>query len=392
MDTNDMLYFNGVNGATGGYGLPPMTASALSKIILDEPEPQNLDELRNKNSQKEPHLGAKEGVDPKDLGQTGWGIIFAREADPALKEALADLIKLRQTQAGEHFRLYEGDGGVDANESALDFLVKHGAGPGPANPDQVPYYLLIVGDPADISFEFQYELDVQYAVGRICFDTLDEYERYAQSVVRAEKGDVKLSRQLAFFSVANPDDPATHLSNQFLMQPLYNHFKEKKPDWEVNLFTGDMAQKAQLARLLGGDQTPALLFTASHGMEFPLNHPLQLPHQGALLCQDWAGPRVWPGPVPQDFYFAGDDLDSSARLVGLIAFCFACYGAGTPLLNDFSKERQTIAPRPFIASLPAKMLSHPQGGALAAIAHVERAWGCSFGWRGTRTRSATSTS
>ena len=32
---SDLLYFNGINGATGSYGLEPMTAESLSNQILD---------------------------------------------------------------------------------------------------------------------------------------------------------------------------------------------------------------------------------------------------------------------------------------------------------------------------------------------------------------------
>ncbi len=392
---SDPMFFNGIDAVTGSYLLPPLEPEQLTSIILGEP----LDEAQTQELKAwherltTQHFAVKEGVDPKNLAEAGWGIIFAHDADPAIIEALKPLIEHRRAQASankEHyFQQYTRGEGYRPNESKKDWLARHGVGFGPADPEKVPYYLLLVGGPDKIPYKFQTQLDVQYAVGRICFDTVEEYANYAQSVVEAETKKLKLPRKAAFFGVANPDDPATILSAEQLVQPLMTARKTdadlSNAGWDFDLILKEDAKKSKLAQYLGGSKTPALLFTASHGMGFPNGDPRQLLHQGGLLCQDWPGPREWRKPVPEDFYFSADDLDANARLLGSIAFFFACYGAGTPMLDDFAQqafkdERAVIAPRPFISRLPQRMLSHPKGGALAVIGHVERAWGYSFVW------------
>jgi hypothetical protein len=383
----ELLFFNGIDGESGEYALPPMTGQELSDFIQGTKPPENLNELKFRYRQStQKTFGVREGVDPKKLDEAGWGVIFSHDADPAIKEALMELIDLRREQAGKFFKLYDGADGYRPDESKTDFLTRNGAGPGPADPEKVPYYLLIVGGPDEIPYQFQTQLDVQYAVGRIQFDSPGDYANYAQSVVLSETKGLKLPRQASFFGVANPGDQATKLSTDMLVEPLHARFKSILTDWEVNAFLREGATKAQLAQLLGGGQTPAFLFTGSHGMSFPLGSARQVPHQGALLCQDYPGPSAWSGKgaIPQDFYLAGDDLTADGGVLGLIAFFFACYGAGTPLNDEFSKQafkqRTAIAAQPFLAHLPKNLLSHPHGGALAIVGHIERAWGYSFLW------------
>ncbi len=387
------LYFNGINGATGTYGFPPTAVEMLAARLRGTPP--TADEMRDELKFKR-HMPAgfpvKPGVDPADLAQAGWALIFPAAMPDArrhaIKEALSELLTLRREQAGDRFRIYEGDEGYHSGETKHRFFARHRIGPGAADPDQLPFYVLLIGSPAEIPYTFQHQLDVMRGVGRLDFgDDLEAYARYARSVAMAEHGQVRLPRRVALFGTANPDDRATALSARYLIRPLYRNLLQPAPenetalrfDWQLHLRTAEQATRAQLARLLGGDETPALLITASHGMEFPLGDPRQLPHQGALLCQDWPGPKQWRGPLRREFYFAGEDL-ADATLTGLIALFFACYSGGTPRLDQFARqmgltERRTIAPHPFTGALPRRMLRQ---GALAVLGHVERAWGYSF--------------
>jgi hypothetical protein len=387
----DLLVFNGIDATTGAYLQSPMSVSDASLLargeIFDSAHVAELKARQERETQS--HYGTIEGVDPRDLAQTGWGVIFAVNHDPAIREALAPLLNLRRAQASakneRYYREYIGAAAYRPDETKTAFLRRQGAGPGPADPDKVPYYLLLVGDPQAIPYRFQYQLDVQYGVGRIVFDTPEEYAQYARSVVQAETGGLALARRVAFFGVANPDDAATNMSAVDLVAPLAEFAAKDQPGWKIDTIPPEEAVKTRLASLLGGADTPALLFTASHGMGYPNGHERQLAAQGALLCQDWPGPS-WKQALSPDFYFTGDDVSSDARMLGLIGLHFACYGAGTPQYDDYAPagatERKAIAPRGFVARLPQRMLAHPRGGALAVIGHVERAWGYSFKWTG----------
>lgn len=333
------------------------------------------------------HLGTIEGVDPTDISQAGWGIIFpavfSREKVNRIKNELGVLLNFRKNQTRGLYQEYTGDAGYRPDDTAARFIARKGARvTDPVDPIKVPYYLLIIGSPEEIPFHFQYQLDVQYAVGRIDFgEDWEAYAAYARKVVAAEKGEIDQTEQAVFFGVANPGDKATQTSADHLVEPLFDKFQHKTSQnevlsgWHITPLLRNQATRENLLKLIA-EQTPAFLFTASHGLEFSLDDfERQRQRQGALLCQDWKGEF---GEIPDDYYVKGDDIHPESDLSGLIAFFFACYGAGTPRYDEYAKqgrERKAITRKAFIAALPQAMLKQ---GALAVIGHVERAWATSF--------------
>jgi hypothetical protein len=386
------VLLNGVDGSTGEYFHPAFSSREAVRLAL-----RAAAEAGWRRRLDRDHLG--EEVNPTDLASAGWGVIFAQDADREIREALEPLLRHRRQQAGrrveQRFRDLSGEAGLRRGESKIDFLQRHGIGHGPPDPDKIPYYLLLVGGPEEISNEFQSQLDVQYAVGRLCLDSPAAYRRYAEAVVAAETRGTGQPRRAAFFGVENADDRMTFLTSEYLVRPLAETLRREhgsgsggRPGWDIETIVGEEARKERLAGFLGGPKTPALLFTACHGVGFPSGHRRQLGHQGALLCSDWPGCAAWRAhgqrELPEDHYYSGDDVPSDARLAGLIAFHFACYGAGTPHRDSYGPANEggarVLAPRDFVARLPQRLLEQ---GALAVVGHLDRAWGYSFIWKGT---------
>ncbi len=325
------------------------------------------------------HLAPAEGVDSRDLSQTGWGVVLAEDADPAILEALAPLLELRERQAGGGYRQLTGAQGIRAKESKLRFLARHGAASGPVS-GGLPYYLLLVGSPEAIPFEMQYQIDVSYAVGRLYFEDLADYRRYAETVVATEEGAREREPRVEVFSVqppaSGPRDKTLERMHRFLTQPLATRLRQECAGWEVAESVGPASTRESFGRCLGGRTSPALLFASSHGCQYPPGDPEQVSGQGALLCAD----------EPGGAFFRGADLGPEAEPAGLIAFLFACFSAGTPRHNDFfhrgGREQVEASPQPFLADLPKRLLTHPRGGASALVGHVDRAWTYSFSWPG----------
>jgi hypothetical protein len=375
---DDVLSLNGVDGSTGGYLHPALTFDELARAIVAQGDQPDLAELLH--LRREPTFGEVYGVDLEDLTQAGWALVAAEDTPPAVLDALEPLRSLRSSQAGALYREFLGKDGISKIDTKRTFLRKHGIGPAAApRPDQVPYFILLVGGPESISFDVQYQLDAQYAVGRVAFSSADDYRHYADAVVAAEAS--VSSPTVRLFGPRNRGDRATSLSAGRLIQPLGASLSDAAGSWKVVTTPAEESTKQVLTDALSNPDA-TLLFTASHGLGYPCGDPQQLANQGALVCQDWPGPLLAPGRVDEGYFFGAADAAGLGEIRTRIMMSFACFGAGTPQQDDYTQSASSssalIADAPFVAALPQRLLSHPGGGLLGFVGHVERAWGCSF--------------
>ena len=371
------IYINGIQALTGKYLVEPLDLARAAELIKGVPTDSSIVAYLRRvwRTISQPHLGLPPDVDPAKVNQAGWGIVFHKDEDDAVKAALNPLLEHRRQQcgSGERVKILE----YSTGDNRAQWLARYGVGAGSVDPTRVPYYLLLVGGPERIPFTFCHQLDVEYAVGCLHFDSVDDYRRYAESVVRYETAaHIERRRDIVFFCTRHTMDQATQLSADYLVKPLASNpptlFRSK-------LIPGTEATKAVLSDVLDGTSArPSVLFTATHGVGWPADDADQTRLQGALLCKDW--PPFTP-TLPAH-YFSASDLPATAKIHGVITFHFACYGGGTPLEDRFlhkaGERPPRIAQKPFIAALPKALLAHPEGGALACVGHVERAWGYSI--------------
>lgn len=351
------------------------------------------DTLAAKADSAEACFGTIGDVDPNDLSQAGWGVLFGPSVDQRIKDALRPLLDRRKAQTADEklFRVFDGPTGFLPGDTAQTWLTRQGVRLDVVDPQLgVPFFILIVAAPEEISFEFQYVLDLYWAVGRLWFPTADEFRQYADSVVRYETMPAPATtRQTAVFATCHDGDGATRAFSAQVASPLVNGAGPIAPlgqrqKFALRPFLGESASGAATKDTLGNifkgsiaGGPPALLFSGSHGISFPAGDPRQEASQGALICQDWEG----GGSIGPNDCFDASDLSSNAKVHGMIHILFACYGAGWPRYDNF--KRLDVAPKeiatgPMIGRLPQALLAHPNGGALAVLGHVDRAWAYSF--------------
>jgi hypothetical protein len=384
---DSLLVFNGIDVDTGDYFTPKLALADVAGALRGAPTPPpGVRELRRRRQDDEDHYGVVYGRDPQDLASVGWGVVAPPDLDPTVLEALAPLLRLREGQAGDLFRRLE----VRPGEDKDDFLARYGMGPSVVDPRKVPYYLLLLGSPDQVPFDVQYQLGVSYAVGRLDLQDPEACAAYAATVVAAERTlsapaegvAAPAGRRLQLFATRHPGDVPTALSASRLVEPLHGELRDAARAWQVGTDIGAGATRARLEDLLTGPQAPDLLFTASHGLG---GTTARRDLAGALLCQDWPGPLAGRGPVDEGQYLAAHQLPAGTPVGPRVVFSFACFGAGTPHVSDYPGGPDgdaELAATGFTSRLPQRLLGAPAGGALAFVGHVDRAWSCSFLWKG----------
>jgi hypothetical protein len=374
LDPNEMPIPNGVDLRTGSL-LPPLSTEALLSAAGEDEAVQN----RAINSEISFLVDAE--TDPNNLQQAGWGIVFPSDVDSSVKKALKPLTEMRQSQAGDLFKVFE----YRPGETVREWLGRCGVGLFTVNPKAgVPYYLLLVGSAKQIPLEFQYLLDAYWAVGRLYFEIEEEYQLYAESLVDYERDKtVHQPKRFAIFAPRNDGDRATGLFYRQVALPLTLATASASPigerqGFKGRLALGELATKSTLDSLLrrsSPEGQVALLMTGSHGGYVPLNDPGHKEKVGAILCQDWPG----FGPPLQEHYFSAADVHEETKVRGMIHYLFACYGGGCPKFDTYTRNAdgtpRQIAADTILSRLPQKMLSR---GCLAVIAHVDRAFAYSF--------------
>jgi hypothetical protein len=319
-------------------------------------------------------LGPPPGEDPADPTIGKWAAVVLEQDKQAAFDALAPLIAHRRDRnhLWKDGIVVVGPSASGTPESWLRRLDRAVGGEG-------PHYLLLVGGVDRFPFELQHELDLRLIAGRLDTSEVpggpfswDACRRYAEKVVAYERGEIGLTAKPLFYSLN--DQYETRISHDHLVLKL----SQTIPGGVTELY-GGAATAGSLMAALAAASAPKLVFTASHGVEFPTDPG----RWGALTDAAYRGR-------------ADDELVSAHRIHeaercghGSIIFAFACFSAGVPerstvdfLVGGGGAEGEMEAR---VAPLPRQMLGAPRGP-VAFVGHVDRvsavAFQSSFGMAG----------
>lgn len=363
----------GLSRATGEPLVEPIDAAVFGEQVRQGLE-RNADDLRERAKatsqgavyRREVELGPV--VDVRDPRAAGW--TFLVNADDPDRDALVDAVRplaehRRMPDPSKPLQFRMGDDWFEwllENYSSLDMSA-------------VPHYVLTLGGPDLVPFQFQALLDAAASVGRVQL-TPDELRAYADKLIRLESAPDPVPEKRAVVFAPDygmrPDGQfdATYFSREYMAKPLDGYVRDKL-GFETVAFLGEPAVKSALVEALGGAPA-ALAYTASHGLGAP-DQTLEVQQRmnGAICCQ-----RSATDTGTRDWLFSAEDVPDEPFLEGGVLFQFACFGYGTPAESDFMHwlgEPELNGTADFVAALPKRLLAHPRGP-VAFIGHVDTAW------------------
>jgi hypothetical protein len=359
----------GIDYSTRELLVPPIEEEKFVEAVTESLE-RNKDELARARAAATTGVTYRDEIERQrepDLGnplEAGWTILV-NEADPngdVLLEALRPLAEKRGMRDPASPLLFRGEPQLEW-QSWLDLNYS------PFLTEDLPYYVLIAGDPDQVPFHFQAFLDSVAAVGRVAFDSVDHLQHYVEKLIRLEEADDPAAEhEIAFFAPDAGEDDPTYFSRRYLAEPLIARVRERH-GFEPRAMVAADATKERLQETVLTTRA-ALVYTASHGVGAQ-NEPLetQVRVNGAIVCQ--------PSDAGDSDLFTADDIPlGDPVLEGSVFFQFACFGYGTPAESDYMHwlgAPELNSDRDFVAALPKRLLAHPRGP-IAFVGHVDTAW------------------
>lgn len=311
--------------------------------------------------------------------EVGWGIVLPERSDLS---AEAKSLALDAPDAIQELVRQRGNAPVlryDPKLAAQGLLRRYERGtntftqPGPRGkrgsaPGLVPHYLLIVGSPDQIPWEFQYQLQTEAFVGRLDLDDTG-LENYVNALLRQWSGSERDVTKPVVWSVDHGHPDITRLMAKTIGERLSSAFASDAEFDHSNLYlTGSSATSFGLVDAIS-KRKPAFLATTSHGATFPLNQPVALAQQLGI-----------PVDANHDLLSHVDVL-SNWNSEGAIWYAHACCSAGASgvsafegLIDPSTELGKTVlslgVAGEISAPLPKMMLGHakPLG---AFVGHVE---------------------
>lgn len=233
----------------------------------------------------------------------------------------------------------------------------------PAGPGQEPpFYALILGSPQRIPFGFQMALHAGAAVGRVHYDTPEEYRAYFRKLLARKRR----IRGLDIFAPCH--DEATEIATARFARPLAEWAGRKHLACRTLIDTRGPRKRATRAGFEAlGLTAERILFATGHGLFEP--RPGRADLIGALCC-----PREEEAILdPARDLISPDLIGSAPCYPGSIIVMQSCYGFGMPSESGLDRRWGLLPGRKRedrISSLPRKWLAHP-GGPIAFIGHLD---------------------